>query len=243
MSLDHRGRVAGLCGITIGVAADGQALWIGADVPDELAHEITAIVARSPRSSDPAQPPPTLDACVRAVEAALGVRTVRHAGPSYVFQTSAPIETGADIVRSDASRGEGLRGANPGNWGTVEWDELLDGRLGPWAMVVAGGEVVSICHTPLQMTDRAAECGVWTRPDSRGRGYAAATASAWAAQLAPSGRHLFYRTGADNLSSQRVARRLDLRPIGWTWRVAVDADAAGDRVHPLSRQSGRNDAG
>ncbi|TAK66724.1 MAG: GNAT family N-acetyltransferase, partial [Dehalococcoidia bacterium] len=241
MSLDVRGRIARLRGVTFAVSTEGQACWLGAHVPDELAGELTGILAGSHGSADPARPPPALDACQRAIEAALGASTARHAGPSYTFPEDARFSSRSGIVRSDASRGEGLRDANPGNWGAIEWRELLDGQLGPWTMVVSAGEVLSICHTPQPMTDRAAECGVWTRPDARGRGYAADTAAAWAAMLAPTGRHLFYHHDADNVSSRRVAQRLGLRPIGWMWRVAVDEPSAA--MHPLSSQGERHDAG
>ena len=235
-SLDVHGRIARLRGVMFAVSTEGQACWLGARVPDELARELTELVARSRRSGDPAQQPPALDACQHAIEAELGVSTARHAGPSYIFPEDARFDYRAGIVRSDASGGEGLRAASPGNWGTIEWQELLDGVLGPWAMAVSGGEVLSICHTPQPMTDRAAECGVWTRPDARGRGYAADTAAAWSAMLAPTGRHLFYHHDADNVSSQRVAQRLGLRPIGWMWRVGFDEQTGG--AHPLSSESG-----
>ncbi|WP_425568158.1 GNAT family N-acetyltransferase [Nonomuraea rubra] len=64
-----------------------------------------------------------------------------------------------------------------------------------------------------------AEAGTWTSPPYRGRGYAAATTSAWADQLP--GIHLFYSTSADNHSSQRVARRLALRPLGRLWHLTA----------------------
>jgi RimJ/RimL family protein N-acetyltransferase len=234
-SLDVRGRIAGLSGFTIGVSQDGQSFWIGARVPEDLARRLTDMMTGSPRSGDPARPPSALDGCQRAIEAALGVSAVRRAGQAYVFPENGVFDFRTDVVRSDASWNEGLREANPGNWGAIEWQELLDGKLGPWAMVVSGGDVLSICHTPQPMTHHAAECGVWTRLDARGRGHAADTASAWAAMLDPTGRHLFYHHDADNQSSRRVAQRLGLRPIGWTWRVAVDELAAG--AHPLSSES------
>ncbi len=101
-------------------------------------------------------------------------------------------------------------------------------------MAIEGELVLSICHTPGPVTARGAECGVWTHPAFRGRGYAAAVASAWAAIMRSSGRYLFYSTDAENLSSQRVARRLSLRSLGWTWRLGLAPDQEEDRLHPLS---------
>ncbi len=239
LSLDDHGRIAGVCGVTIGIAPDGQALWIGADVPEVLASELTGIVASASSLANPVEPPPALEHCERLLEAALGGHMARHAGPSYLFGSGERFSSGARIERSDACSGEGLRDANPGNWGSTEWDELLDGRLGPWSMATAGGQVLSICHTPRPLTDRAAECGVWTHPDARGRGHAAAVTAEWAAILRPTGRYLFYSTDANNRSSQLVAQRLNLRPLGWTWRIAREETDSRDRVHPLSNQSHR----
>jgi hypothetical protein len=51
--------------------------------------------------------------------------------------------------------------------------------------------------------------------------------------MRPAGRHLFYSTDAHNVSSQRVAERLRLRLIGWTWRIATESDPEQDNLHPL----------
>src|SRR4029078_8440652 len=96
---------------------------------------------------------------------------------------------------------------------------------------------VSICHTPGPLRPRAAECGVWTQPSARGRGYAAATAAVWDDLLRPTGRILFYSADATNRSSQRVAERLRLRPIGWTWRLLAPAPHA-PAVQPPSTLRG-----
>jgi predicted GNAT family acetyltransferase len=85
-------------------------------------------------------------------------------------------------------------------------------------MARQSGRVISICHTPAS-NPRAAEGGVWTHPDFRGQGHAAATTAEWAALLRPSGRLLFYSAARTNHSSQAVAARLRLRPIGWLWQL------------------------
>ncbi|GAA4998050.1 hypothetical protein [Actinopolymorpha pittospori] len=50
-SLDARGRIAGCYGVTIASCADGQALWIGADAPDDAATKLAAEFDREPRPS------------------------------------------------------------------------------------------------------------------------------------------------------------------------------------------------
>jgi hypothetical protein len=235
-SFDRRGRIVGCYGITIASGEDGHALWIGADVPDEMADELTAAFDRASPASAPTEPPPALDLC----EKILGLEGVeRAAGPSYLIPPDTRFASDVAIVRSGGPGVDRLRGANPGNWHPVEWDELLGGRLGPWAIATSGEHAISICHTPVPLTARAAECGVWTDPPFRGRGYAAATAAEWVTLVRSPGRHLFYSTSAANHSSQRVARRLGLRELGWKWRLHRPRGAQGDRIHPLSSVSER----
>lgn len=230
-SLDRRGRIAGCHGVTIAICDDGHELWIGAEVPDAAARELAAAFERASPAARPSEPPPVLDHCARILDTGGGLQ--RTAGPSYVFPPDARFASSVAVERSDGSSVAHLRNANPGNWHPVEWDELLDGRLGPWALVVDGGRAISICHTPRPLTERAAECGVWTDPPLRGRGHAAATASAWIALVRAPQRHLFYSTDADNRSSQRVAERLQLREIGWTWRLHRAPRDPGQHLHPL----------
>lgn len=217
-ALDGRGRIVGLYGFVVARAADGEALWIGAELPDALASALTTAIEPSRR----------------LVEAAAGCALPLREGPSFVFDGDARCASSARIVRSDAPGVDELRALNPGNWQPLEWDELLDGRLGPWAMALEGERVVSICHTPAAMSARAAECGVWTHPHFRGRGHAAAVTAEWAALVRPSGRRLFYSTERDNRSSQRVAERLRLRRIGVLHRVGRARDDADRALHPLS---------
>jgi RimJ/RimL family protein N-acetyltransferase len=236
MSMDDRGRLAGVCGVTIAVARDGQALFVGAEVPDALVPALVDAVDRSPLVSAPDIEPPGLAAC-REILAPCCAPLSMNAGPYYLFEPEVRTRTRTPIVRSDRAPNGRLRQLNPGNWGEQEWEELLAGELGPWAMAQVDGRVVSICHTPRPMTERAAECGVWTHPDYRGRGYATEVTGTWAEILRPSGRYLFYSTDARNLSSQHVAARLGLRPIGWTWHLGRADPGQHDNRHPLSRQS------
>jgi RimJ/RimL family protein N-acetyltransferase len=228
-AFDGRGRLRDLYGVTIACTTEGQALWVGGGVPDDLATELISLFDGAP--TDPAARPSALEPSRRLLER--NGRVLRcSAGPSFVFPDTVPRRLDAHLERSDGPTAA-LREANPGNWHPVEWDELLDGRLGPWVMVVDRGRVVSICHTPRPVTARAAECGVWTHPAFRGRGLGAAVTAEWAAVMRSPGRHLFYSTEAQNLSSQGVARRLGLRPLGWTWRLALATDSDDDRLHPL----------
>ncbi|GAA0911327.1 GNAT family N-acetyltransferase [Nonomuraea longicatena] len=150
---------------------------------------------------------------------ALRLRPGGDGDPSYLVVPPLRHEFPVEVL--DHRHAERVRGLRPGNWTAEEWAELLDGGAGaPWTMVVEDGQVVSICHTP-RRTAAGAEAGTWTAPGHRGRGHAAATTVAWARILAPDCPLLFYSTSADNRSSQRVAERLGLRPLGRLWRVPL----------------------
>ncbi|MBV9601942.1 MAG: SET domain-containing protein-lysine N-methyltransferase [Chloroflexi bacterium] len=143
------------------------------------------------------------------------------------------IRTNAELIRSDSGDPARLRAANPGNWGADEWHDLLDSRLGPWVMAMHGERVISICHTPVANTS-AAEAGVWTHPDFRGHGHAAAVTAEWAALMRASGRLLFYSTSRKNRSSQGVAARLGLRRMGYLWQLQSTNRGVG-RTDPRVR--------
>ena len=214
--LDRDGREIGVDGITIAVCEEGQVMWVGADVPEAVADELRVTFDRAERprdsgdSRDPNAPPAALEPSRRILERVGGpVRC--DAGPSYLFPPETRFASAAAIARSDsptsAVRMNTLRGGNPGNWDPIEWDELLGGRLGPWAIAMDSGVVVSICHTARPLAARAAECGVWTRPGFRGRGHAAAVTSEWAALVRAKGRSLFTALTRETgrRSSSRVA--------------------------------------
>ena len=135
-ALDPAGRLAGQYGTVIACAPGAHALWIGTEVPDAAAAELAAAFAATAPARDPAAPPPALDRCRWILEAGRAIE--QHPGPRYVFPDAVPPRPGVLVERSDRPGRDVLRGANPGNWESVEWDELLDGRLGPWTMVLDG---------------------------------------------------------------------------------------------------------
>jgi GNAT superfamily N-acetyltransferase len=236
LAMDDRRRVPATCGVLLAAAPDGERLFVGSEVPDGLVPALHEAVRRAPRAPAPDREPPALTGCreiLTSVCAPLAVRASLY----YLIEPPLPRTTPVPIVRSDAAPAAGLRRLNPGNWEPDEWEGLLAGALGPWAMALVDGRAVSICHTPVALTARAAECGVWTHPDYRGRGYAGAVTAAWAALLQPSGRALFYSTDAGNRASQRVVARLQLRPLGRFWRLAHADRGPRDSRHPLSRRA------
>lgn len=224
----------GLRGVRLLCTRMVEAFSVGSAIPADLAKAVEAAREDTPPSRLPAAVLATLDAAERRLTEA-GWNVQRRVSLVYLIEPGLAFDSDAVIVRSDEASPQWMRAANPGGWHPVEWNELLDGHLGPWTMAVDGPRIVSICHTPVPLTDRTAECGVWTDPEFRGRGYAAAATAEWAALLRPSGRHLFYSTDAENISSQRVAEHLRLRLLGHQCGVCEVAEDQESHVHPLSR--------
>ncbi|MEV3872000.1 GNAT family N-acetyltransferase [Streptomyces sp. NPDC049906] len=169
----------------------------------------------------PGEPPEAL----RRLVASLDDRRVSvEGGPSYVFpdRLTVPDPSPLPVITSTT---DGLRTARrlvrPDNWQPEEWDELVNGRMGQWAMAVHDREPVSICFTPASNAT-AAEAGVWTRPDFRGKRLAPVVLAAWSERERPARSVLFYSTTADNHASRSVARALGLTPLGWIWTVGED---------------------
>ena len=210
----------------IGVASDGQTIAIGSEVSDALAAELEAIVADAPLAP-PEQPPASLARCEALLIDAVGPVN-RRAGLGYWIPPGTAFASDATMHTSGSTDIQALRRCTVDrrNWSVDEWNKLLDGAFGPWAIATAGEHAVSVCHSA-RLTEHAAEAGVWTDPEHRGRGHAAAVTAAWASVPALAGRHLFYSTNDDNRSSQRVAARLGLRPIGWLWRLQGEQATGG----------------
>lgn len=202
--------------VVVAVAGNGaSAVWVASNVPEPVAQSVRKVVmAAAPARPDAA---PSILPAVEHLLTDSGGPVRVEAGPSYVVPLDLTFPTISHLARSTEEPPAALRSPAPG-WEAAEWQWLLAGDLGPWAMAVEGDAVVSICHCA-RLTARATEAGVWTDPGHRGRGHAASVTAAWASLQAHSGRTLFYSTSAENLSSQRVARRLNLRCIGWMWRL------------------------
>ncbi|GGS21357.1 hypothetical protein GCM10010252_70690 [Streptomyces aureoverticillatus] len=159
---------------------------------------------------------------VARLAAALGNRAgAVEGGPCWLFPARLAVSVPSPLpvlVSTTEGRAVARRLDRPANWQPCEWAELIGGDLGEWAMAVHGREPVSICHTPAA-NGSAAEAGIWTRPDFRGRGIATACVAAWSERERHTKDVLFYSTTAANHASQSVARALGLVPLGWIWRV------------------------
>lgn len=125
-------------------------------------------------------------------------------GPAYRF--AAVTNRFSEAVQITTANRELLRPHFPYTF------EELDEKL-PCFAIVQDGIAVSICCSARQ-TPAAAEASLATLEPFRGRGYGVQAATAWAAEVQRQGRIALYSTAWDNLSSQTVARKLQLIQYG-----------------------------
>lgn len=125
----------------------------------------------------------------------------------------------------------------PITWEDDEWADLLAGAYGPWAMIIDGDRVLSICHCA-RLAPAGVEAGTWTADDARSRGLAAAATAAWADACRTLPGLVFYSTDIANKSSQRVAARLELPLVGQLWKFRPADEGNGPpqaRLRVLAR--------
>lgn len=220
------GRDPLLLGLRLVATAEGWLSFPGGLVPAQLAWRLVELASAAAPGLQGAQ---TLVDEHRAVlEHSVGPVRV-EGGPIFTLpgEVAAALEA-PRIATSASGEREVSHLPRPLSWEEDEWDELLSGRSGPWAMALTNDSVVSICHTPRPMSPAVAECGVWTHPDHRGRRLAEATTAAWTRLVAHAGRTLFYSTDDCNLASQRVAAHLGLRLVGREWILDAGPFEEGD---------------
>lgn len=201
----------------VGTSHGARTIAFGVDVPGALADALSDAVDTDPLPMDPAQEPAAIAACERMLNDALGP-IARSAGRGWVIESVPQFSSDAEVVTSadDGMPSFATDVPDGFTWERDEWQQLMRGEFGAWAISVVEGTPVSLCHCS-RISDAGVEAGVWTHSDHRGRGHAAAATAAWSALVVPSQPFVFYSTNLGNRSSERVTERLGLRPIGWLW--------------------------
>lgn len=216
---DSLGRYAEppLCAVAIS-AADHH-MFVRADLDDDLAESLRHVLGSWTQALPAHELRPALTSTLPLLAAA-GITAEVRGGPRFLIESLPAIPVGATVADSTAPadvRQAGTR--RPPDWAPAQWDALLTGALGPWAMLLDQAEVLSICHTSRDSA-AGAEAGIWAGPRSTGTGYKAAAMAAWATVMRKrDDRPLFYSTPDEDDSAQRLAASPGLRPIGWIWSL------------------------
>jgi RimJ/RimL family protein N-acetyltransferase len=187
----------------------GGNLWrFKHDLPDDLVQALEQLCRAEPVSADLARPPQH-HAEVRAALQAHAQIVSEFRGPAYHAPADIQPTPGAILVTQASVQ-------------TLErwFDDIIaywDAGQ-PVAAVVEQGAAIAVCFCS-RVSARAAEAGVETIPVFRGRGYAAATVTTWAAEVRRRGLLPLYSTSWDNLASQGVARKLGMQRYGEDWSI------------------------
>ena len=171
-------------------------------VPSALADDLNALAREETPLAALSDPPRNAAAYARL----LGGQST--SGPVFTFPDSIP--TVEDVVRVTALSAlkRHFRG-----WTADELPERA-----PILGIAIDGHVVSICFCA-RRSEVAAEAGVETAAEYRGRGLGPRVTAAWAWMIRESGRLPLYSTPWTNAPSLALAKHLGLLPCGVNWSV------------------------
>ena len=201
---DHAGRITTINEPTSqpaprffwGKTVVGSIVRFHSDVPNRIIHDII----QSLNQGDSTEQLPNV---IRALEKDREIRGL-WMGPAFTFHEAIKDYTDATLVTE-----ENKYCLEPG------FPTLLSELKfrGPCYMVTENNMAVSVCFSA-RSSDKAAEAGVETLKDYRGKGYAMHVTSSWAQAIRQSQRIPLYSTSWDNHSSLSIAKRLRLHLYG-----------------------------
>lgn len=181
-----------------------ESAWaVHRDVPDEVAAGLDRLAREEPVLRD-ARDPPRYALQYRGY---LGSRM--WSGPAFTFPERLDPPGGVVPVRDVRLLQRHFSG-----WVSDE----LPGRE-PIFAVVRDGYPVSVCFCA-RRSPKAAEAGLETAADYRGRGFGPMVAAAWAEAVRESGRVPLYSTSWANAASLAVTRKLGLTMYAVDWNLA-----------------------
>jgi RimJ/RimL family protein N-acetyltransferase len=185
-----------------GRTREGNRWRVRDDLPAALVQQLNGLAADEPVHDDLRAEPRHL-AAFRAALGTMHEVQSPYTGPAYRFpEVLSALTTTTQLAYAD------LHLLGPMGWNINAEAAGFAARV-PYLAIVADGAVVSVCFCA-RITGRAAEAGLETAAEYRGRGYGPAIVVAWAQAIRASGRIPLYSTSWDNLASQAVARKLGL---------------------------------
>jgi RimJ/RimL family protein N-acetyltransferase len=193
----------------MGRTAQGNRWRFRYDLSNAVVQQLQALCHSEPVSADLTLAPLRYDAIRAALQAQAPIEGEER-GPAYRIPDNIQTPPGVTLISATNAH-----------------------LLQPWFMdpppfedpeqvvvaAIAQGVAVAICYCS-RLTDRAAEAGIETAAAFRRSGYATRAAAGWAAEVQRRGRIALYSTSWDNLASQGVARKLEMRLYGEDWSIA-----------------------
>jgi hypothetical protein len=169
------------------------------DLPDALVHQLNELCHTEPISTDFIQKPTNYEA-IREALYAHSPLSDEYRGPAFWIPEDRPSSANTVTISDE-------------NVSLVQqafgFSMPIPAAQHPVVAVVGDGMAVAVCFSS-RTTPSASEAGVETLDGFRGRGYATAAVSAWAAAVRQAGRLPLYSTTWDNHASRAVARKLGM---------------------------------
>jgi FR47-like protein len=175
------------------------------DIPDDLVAAIAPLCAAEPIAHDRESPP----RYAPAIRSLLGVGSHEWRGPAFLFPEILPQHAGATLLAPDALACLSLH---------FQPLQASFAARTPVAAVIADGVAIAVCCASRRGA-RAAEAGVETIAEMRGRGHALAVVATWARAVRTLGHTPLYSTSWENHASRAVAQRLGLIEYGEDWSI------------------------
>ena len=176
---------------------------VRSDVQQGVAAKLDALAREEPPVSDFRDGPMHAERYLALVEGMV------YSGPAFTFPEEIARPDGTVFIKDVRLLEHHFSG-----W---EASEIL--ASSPIVGLIEDGHVVSACFCA-RRSDAAAEAGVETAVEFRGRGLAPRVTAAWALAVRASGRVPLYSTSWDNEASLVVARKLDLVPYASSWSIS-----------------------
>lgn len=183
--------------------ATGCAWAIHADVEPDIAEELDSLAREEPPIHDLRKAPVHAERYVSLIGGELG------SGPAFTFPETLPQPGEIEIVDDLRQLEYHFTG-----WTTHEIPDAS-----PIVAVLEDGRAVSVCFCA-RKASFAAEAGLETAPQFRGRGLGSRVTAAWALAMRASGRTPLYSSSWSNHASLAVARKLGLIPYAATWDLS-----------------------
>ena len=185
------------------VRGTNDCAWaVRADVPSDIADELDRLARDEPPVAD------FRDAPVHAERYMELVGGSADSGPAFTFPERLPQPHDTVLLDDIGALGH-------------HFPELTAREVPhrtPIVAVVEEGRAVSVCFSS-RRSDIAAECGVETAAEYRGRGLAPMVTAAWAQAVRASGLIPLYSTSWSNAPSLAVVRKLGLAPYAGRWSI------------------------
>ena len=183
--------------------ATGCAWAVHRDVEPGIASELDRLAREEPPISDLQTSPVHAERYEAMVGGAL------KSGPAFTFPEMLPPPGETETIDDLPQLEYHFTG-----WTAAE---IFDAS--PIVAVMVDGHAVSVCFRA-RRASFAAEAGLETAPQFRGRGLGPRVAAAWALAMRESGRTPLYSTTWTNEASLAVARKLGLIPYAATWGLS-----------------------